>query len=177
MSAEDVTNSNNNIERRDHMKNMNRRQFLKKSSMTVVVTSTSLCGLSGLNSCATITKNGRTPAINSGSYTFSQNILAIDLSKEPHLEKVGGAVKIKHDEIPDGIIIAHVDQGRFEIASLLCPHRGVEVNYKHSEKRFQCASLGSSKFELDGTFISGPADEPLKAYEADLTDHVLTIRL
>ena len=156
------------------MEYMNRRQFLKKSTITVVVTSTCLCSL---NSCATITKNGSTPAINLDSLTFSDNILAIDLSKETNLDKVGGAVKIKHNDIPNGIIIARVDDDKFAIASLLCPHRGVEVEYDHSQDHFKCASLGSSKFTLEGEYISGPAKKPLKEYEAALKDNILTIKI
>jgi Rieske Fe-S protein len=156
------------------MENMNRRQFLKKGTITVAITSTCLCSL---NSCATITKNGRTPAIDADSLTFSDNILTIDLSKEPNLDIVGGAVKIKHDDIPNGIIIARVDENRFAIASLLCPHRGVEVEYDHSQNQFKCASLGSSKFTQEGKYISGPAKEPLKEYEATLEDNVLTIKI
>jgi Rieske Fe-S protein len=153
---------------------MDRRQFLKKSTITVAVTSTCLCSL---GSCATITKSGRTPAINSDALAFSEGILTIDLSKETNLEQVGGAVKIIHNDIPEGMIIARVDDDRFAIASLLCPHRGVEVEYNHSHGHFKCASLGSSKFALDGEFISGAAEKPLKQYEASLSDNTLTIRL
>ena len=156
------------------MENINRRQFLKKSAIAIAVTSTTLCSLGG---CAAITKVGSTTAAKPGSITFKDRILSIDLSKEPILSKVGGAVKIKHADIPEGMIIAHVEDNRFEIASLYCSHRGVEVEYDHAQKNFECASIGSSKFSLDGHNISGPADKPLKEYEAVLKDDVLIINL
>ncbi|MBT6615143.1 MAG: hypothetical protein HOB38_23825, partial [Deltaproteobacteria bacterium] len=138
------------------MEHANRRQFIKKSTTAVVVTSACLCGLGSLSGCATITKVGDTPAINPGSFSLSDNILTIDLAKETTLREIGGSVKIRQAELPDGIIIAHVESNRFEIASLFCTHRGVEVEYNNAEHSFTCASLGSSKYTMDGENISGP---------------------
>ena len=156
------------------MEKLNRRQFLKKSAITIAVTSTCLCNLNG---CATITKIGNTPAINPEAFTLTDNILTIDLSKEAILSKVGGAVKVIHTDIPDSMIIAHVEDNRFEITSLLCTHRGVEVEYDHSQTNFKCASLGGSTFTIDGNNISGFAEKPLKEYEAILKNGVLIIKI
>lgn len=156
------------------MENFTRRQFLTKSAMTIVVTSTCLCSLNG---CATITKIGDTPEINPESFTLADNILKIDLSKEANLNKTGGAVKIKHADIPDGMIIAHVEDNRFEIASLLCTHRGVEVEYDPLENNFKCASLGDSTFGFDGKNLSGPAEKPLKEYDAVLKNSLVFIKI
>ncbi len=103
--------------------------------------------------------------------------MTIDLSKEAALAEAGGSVKIKHAQLSDGIIIAQVDRNRFEIASLLCTHRGVEVEYDQEKGNFTCASLGSSKYSLDGDNISGPAEKPLKNYEAELQGENLVIKL
>jgi len=156
------------------MNKINRRQFLKKSAMTLAVTSTCLCDLNG---CATFTKIGNTPDIAPESFTLADNTLTIDLSTEPVLSKVGGAVKIRHTALPDGMIIAHVEDNRFEVASLLCTHRGVEVEYDHAQNNFECASLGSSTFSFDGNRISGPAKKPLIEYEAVTTNSTLIIKI
>jgi Rieske Fe-S protein len=156
------------------MAKLNRREFLKRSAMTIAVSSTCLCSLNG---CATFTKIGNTPAINPEAFTLTGNILTIDLSKEPIVSSVGGAVKVIHADIPESMIIAHVEDSRFEIASLLCPHRGVEVEYDHAYTNFECASLGSSTFAVDGKNISGPAETPLKEYESVLKDGVLIIEI
>ncbi|MBT6616321.1 MAG: hypothetical protein HOB38_29785, partial [Deltaproteobacteria bacterium] len=47
----------------------------------------------------------------------------------------------------------------------------------NAEHSFTCASLGSSKYTMDGENISGPAKKPLKSYEAALTNGNLVIRL
>ncbi len=156
------------------MENLNRRKFLKTSAMTIAVTSTCLCGLQG---CATFTKIGDTPAIAPDSFTLAVHVLTIDLSKEKILSQVGGAVKIKHADLPDGLIIARIEDGGFAIASLLCTHRGVEVEYDHTQANFKCASLGGSAFTLDGKNTGGLADRPLKKYEAVLENEVLIIKI
>lgn len=156
------------------MENLNRRQFVKKGALAVAVTSTCLCHLNG---CATITKTGKTPAINPASFTLTDNILTIDLERETVLSKIGGSVQVKHSDIPDGIIIARTDSNSFAIASSLCTHRGVELEYDHSQNTFKCPSLGSSTFSTNGKNISGPAKKSLRIYDASLRNGILTITL
>ncbi len=156
------------------MATVSRRQFIKTGGLTVAVTSTCLCGFSG---CATITKVGDTPAINPKAYTKKENDLLIDLSKEPVLKKVGGAVKIKDKTVSPGIIIARTGEKTFAVASLFCTHRGVEVEYDPQKQQFECASLGSSTFSLEGENKGGFAKKPLKKYEASLQDNRLTIKM
>lgn len=154
------------------MAGIDRRDFIRQGAATVVVTSACLCGL---GACATYTGVGRTPPAATGSFTLRDGTLTIDLEKEPRLDGIGEAVKIVHPALGDGLIIAHVEEDRFEIVSLLCTHRGVEVEYDHQRGRFQCASLGSSAFSMDGRNLSGPAGRPLRHYEATLESGLLTI--
>ena len=156
------------------MESVDRRQFLKAGAMTVVVTSTCLCGFSG---CATFTKIGDTPAIAPGALSQRGKDLVIDLLKEPILSQVGRAVKIRQEDIPLKIIIAHTQENTYKIASLLCTHRGVEVEYDHEKQGFECASLGSSTFTLSGQNKDGPAEKPLKPYEVTLQGSILTIKI
>jgi Rieske Fe-S protein len=158
----------------DVMTKIDRRQFIKTGSLTVAVTSTCLCGFSG---CATITKVGDTPAINPKAFSKKGHDLIIDLSKEPVLKKTGGAVKIKDEAASLGIIIARTGDNSFAVASLFCTHRGVEVEYDQKKQEFECASLGSSRYSLEGANKGGPADTPLKKYEAALQDNILTIKM
>ncbi len=156
------------------MENIGRRRFLKTSAAAAAVASACMCGLGG---CATITKVGDTPPIHPEAIKIKDGVLSVHLSKEPVLSKVGGAVKIVEPSIPDGLILVHNEENRYEIASLLCTHRGVEVEYDHGAGLFECASLGGSRFSLKGEKMSGFADTPLKAYDAVLKDGVLTVRI
>lgn len=156
------------------MDNLSRRQFLKKSAITIAVTSTCLCNLNG---CATFTKIGDTPSIAPEALSQKGKDLVIDLSKESILSQVGGAIKIRQEDIPSRIIVAHTRENTFEVASLLCTHRGVEVEYDHENQCFECASLGSSTFTLEGHNKGGPAEKPIQAYEATLQGSILTIKM
>ncbi len=93
------------------------------------------------------------------------------------MRQVGGAVKVRNSDLPDELIIARVEENRFVIASLLCTHRGVELEYDRENTRFKCPSLGSSVFALDGANVSGMARKPLRTYEAVLESNSLTIRV
>ncbi len=156
------------------MVDIDRREFLIQGATTVLVTSTCLCGLGG---CAAYTGIGNTPAAAPGSVALNGNVLTVKLAAEPALSNVGGAVKVLDASIPEGLIIARVEENKFEIASLLCTHRGVELEYDHERARFQCPSIGRSVFAFDGARVSGPARRPIRAYDAELNDGVLTIQV
>lgn len=155
------------------MSDLSRRDFVKKTATKAAAVSACVCGL---GSCASYTKVGNTPAANPQALAFRDNVLTIDLSKEPNLSRIGGSAKILHAGIPDGLIVAHVEEDRFEVVSLLCTHRGVEVDYRHQQADFQCASIGGSIFTLNGQNVSGPAPRPLRDYGANVRDGILTIR-
>lgn len=154
------------------MKTIKRREFLKSTATALAVTSVCLCGL---NSCSAITKIGDTPSINPEAFIQNGNDIIIDLSKETTLSKVGGATKIKNEKFQPGIIIAHTTENEYVVVSLLCPHRGVEVEYNAKKQKFECASLGSSTFSLEGKYEDGPAHESLKKLNARLEGTKLSI--
>ncbi len=156
------------------MVDIDRRDFIKKSAASIAVTSACLCGLSG---CAAYSGISKTPAANPDAIAFDGTVLAVDLAREPALRQIGGAVKVRDTDFPDGLIIARVEKNRYVIASLFCTHRGVELEYVHEKTRFQCPSLGSSVFALDGANVSGMARQPLKSYEATLDGDILSIRV
>ena len=152
------------------MKILTRRKFIAGTSMAA--TGVCLCGVSG---CATLTGIGNTPKIKKNAYSISGNTLSINLVEVPELAKVGGSAKILDDSMKDKIIIARIADDRFVAASISCTHRGTEVEYKHEKSLFQCASLGGSKFRLDGMVEKGPADAPLSLYKLTYNGDSLVI--
>ena len=125
-----------------------------------------LCGMN--EGCATFTKKGKTPAIDVAAYVIEGNTVKVALDKVPGLAAVGGSVKIIDSRLPTPIIIARKAELDYAVVSLLCPHRGVEVEYQHEQQRFRCASLGHSKFGTDGALQKGLANKGLTRYEAKL---------
>ena len=153
------------------MKDMNRREFVQ----TAALAGACACGLAG---CATFTKIGDTPPIESGAYKVEPaGKVNVTLDKVSSLAAVGGAVKIIDPALSDPLIVARVEQDSYVVASLRCTHRGVELEYQPDQKRFCCASLGHSRFALDGHKIGGPAPRPIKAYPSSVADGILTIEL
>ena len=127
---------------------------------------TCVCGLGG--GCATFSKVGATPALAADAYAIEAKTLKVVLGKAGPLASVGGSVKIIDSRLPTPIIIARMGEGDYAVASLLCPHRGVEVEYRQAEKQFRCASLGHSTFGTDGALKKGLTKKSLSRYIAAL---------
>ncbi len=153
------------------MNPINRREFVQ----TAALAGACACGLAG---CATFTKIGDTPSLESAAYKVEPpDKLAVVLSKAPSLAAAGKAVKIIDPALAEPLIIARVEQDKFVVASLRCTHRGVELEYQADQKRFCCASIGHSRFALDGHKLGGPASRPIKVYPSSVADGILTIKL
>ncbi|MDX9866348.1 MAG: Rieske 2Fe-2S domain-containing protein [Kiritimatiellia bacterium] len=146
------------------MNKMTRRDVV--AAIGVAGTGVCVCGMN--QGCATFTKKGKTPAIAAEAYRIEGNTVRVALDKVPALAAVCGAVKVIDPRLPTSIIIARKTEDEYVAASLLCPHRGVEVEYQPEQHQFRCASLGHSKFGEDGTLKKGLAKKGLTRYEAKL---------
>lgn len=56
-----------------------------------------------------------------------------------------------------------------------CPHAGCSVNWKADQNAFICP-CHDSKFAADGQLLEGPAEEPLKRYEAKLEGKTILVK-
>lgn len=147
------------------MKKVTRRNWVRMASAAGA--GACVCGCGG--GCATFSKVGTTPAIAPDAYTVETKAMKILLDKTPALAAVGGSVKIIDSSLPTPLIIARTGKTTYAVVSLLCPHRHVEVEYRHGDKLFRCASLGHSKFGLDGKLIkSMTTKESISHYTAAL---------
>ena len=146
------------------MNKMTRRSMV--TAIGAAGAGTCVCGLGG--GCATFSKVGRTPAIAADAYAVEAKTLKVALGKVPPLAAVGGSVKVIDARLPTPIIIARTGEADYAAVSLLCPHRGVEVEYQHEQQRFRCASLGHSRFGADGALQKGLTDKGLARFEAKL---------
>ena len=146
------------------MNKMTRRSMV--TAIGAAGAGTCVCGLGG--GCATFSKVGKTPAIAADAYAVDAKTVRIALEKVPELDKVGGSVKIIDARLPTPIILARTGEADYAAVSLLCPHRGVEVEYQHEQQHFRCASLGHSKFGADGKLKKGLTRNSLSRYTAAL---------
>lgn len=158
------------------MKNITRRNMV--AAIGAAGAGTCVCGMN--SGCATFSKVGKTPPIPGDAYTVDDKAIRISLDKTPELSEVGGAVKIIDKRLPDRLIVARTGDAEYAVVSLLCTHRNVEVEYRHQSSEFRCASLGHSKFAVDGSKKKGLAKKPLSSYVAALdpaSDNLLVITL
>ena len=146
------------------MNKMTRRSMV--TAIGAAGAGTCVCGLGG--GCATFSKVGGTPAITADAYAIEGKTLKVALGKTPALASVGGAVKIIDARLPTSVIVARTGEAEYAAVSLLCPHRGVEVEYRHTDRQFRCASLGHSKFGTDGALKKGLANKGLTRYDSKL---------
>ncbi len=155
------------------MEKITRRKFIAGGSLAL--TGTCICGLNG---CATITGVGNTPSIQPSSYIVSsENKITVNLLKNPELKQMGKSVKIIDPSVSDSLIVVCMETNKYQVLSIKCTHRGTEVEYQPENKQFQCASLGGSRFRMDGKVIDGPAEKPLQQYSSFLSGDTLTIQL
>ena len=157
------------------MKKISRKVFIAGGAAAAVAAGACLCTKTGRS---TISGVGNTPSIAHDAYDVVQKKgITIRLDKVPELARVGGAVKIIDPKIDDSLIVARVAENAYVATSIKCTHRGCEVEYLAEEKCFKCASLGGSRFKIDGEKISGFAKGPLKAYPVSSEGNILAIRL
>lgn len=75
----------------------------------------------------------------------------------------GDVIAVRDPDNADGVIALNS----------LCTHQGCTVDWAGSE--FACPCHGS-KFSADGAVTSGPATEPLSAYEAKIEDDLVLVK-
>jgi cytochrome b6-f complex iron-sulfur subunit len=56
-----------------------------------------------------------------------------------------------------------------------CPHLRCTVDWKSQPREFVCPCHGS-KFATNGTVVTGPADKPLKTYQAKIEGNSVLVR-
>jgi Rieske Fe-S protein len=159
------------------VKKISRKAFLAGGATAVAAATAGVC-LCTKTGWATISGVGATPSIPPDAYRIEKGIsVRVRLEKVPELAQIGGAVKIVDANLHDSLIVVRETEDSYVAASLKCTHRGVEVEYRADDKCFRCASLGGSRFKVDGENVSGFAKGPLKAYSVSREDGTLVIRL
>ena len=140
--------------------NLSRRQFL---------VGTCACGVAaGLTGCMHYNSARLVAATPAGGK------ITVKLADAPELAKPGGAIKLKAPG--DTILLWREGENTFHATSIVCTHRGCEVEVAEEGKSLVCPCHGSL-FEADGEVRRGPAVLPLKRYPVDLRGDELSVTL
>ncbi|MGD2177306.1 MAG: Rieske 2Fe-2S domain-containing protein [Anaerolineae bacterium] len=143
---------------------ISRREFTKLAGTTVVCAC--VVGAAGMTGCTSERGISDTPSAPEGSYHGEGNKVIIALSEVDALREVGGAVKLPlraEDGSELQVIVVHSTDVDYRAFADRCTHKGKELNYLHQEKKLACSGL-RSQFDLQGSVIRGPAEDPLSRY-------------
>jgi len=154
---------------------LSRRAFIKLTGTTVVC----ICiGVPGTSGCAGNPMSD-TPPAPAGSYRLQDGRVHVTLSEIATLLGVGGAVKCSLEGVNGAerqLIIVRPSEADYRAFADLCTHNGKELNYLHGEGLLACCGR-SSRFDLAGTVVKGPAEDALLSYRVWLEDGELVIEI
>lgn len=81
------------------------------------------------------------------------------------LSTPGSQVKVRLRGVDEPVLLWRSADG-YGAASVVCTHRGCEVEYNGGENTLDCPCHGS-RFNADGSVKTGPAKKPLRSYEVE----------
>jgi nitrite reductase/ring-hydroxylating ferredoxin subunit len=141
---------------------LSRRTFIKLTGTTVVCTCVGVLGTGG---CAGNPASS-TPPAPAGSYRIQDGCVYLALSQMGTLLGVGGAVKLTMEGAKDGeqkLVVVRPGEDDYRAFADACTHNGKELDYARGEGLLACCGR-SSRFDLSGAVIHGPAEAPLLRY-------------
>jgi nitrite reductase/ring-hydroxylating ferredoxin subunit len=155
--------------------NLSRRTFIKLTGTTVVCTCIGALGTSG---CASNPKSS-TPPLPARSYRVQDGRLRVTLSEVGTLLSVGGAAKCTLADVKGSerkVIVVRPGEVDYRAFANACTHNGKELDYLHARGLLACCGR-SSRFDLAGEVIHGPAEGALRSYRVRKESGELVIEI
>ena len=100
------------------------------------------------------------------SYHLQNGRVDISLSEVGTLLGIGGAIKLTLEDLNGSqqkMILLRPEETDYLAFANACTHNGKELDYLHSEGLLACCGR-SSRFDLAGDVIQGPAEDALPSY-------------
>ncbi len=154
---------------------LSRRKFIKLTGTTVVCACAGVLGVGGCGGNPT----SSTPSAPAGSYRVQDGRVYLALSELGTLLGVGGAVKLTAGNANGEerkLIVVRPGEADYRAFADACTHNGKELDYLHGDGLLACCGR-SSRFDLAGGVIHGPAEEPLSSFEVRLEGAELVIEI
>lgn len=100
-----------------------------------------------------------------GCFSYSGNVVTIDLNRAPELAKPGGALRCEGGGLPLRVLVVREASGEFKAYHNRCTHVGHRrLDPVPGEGTVQCCSVMSTTFSADGKSIHGPGKHPLTLF-------------
>jgi len=104
------------------------------------------------------------PPQNDGCWSFSDDVLLIQLDKAPELSNPGGGIRIEGETLPFRVLVIHGDDGQYHAFRNVCTHGKRCLDPVPGGGTVQCCSVGKSTFDYDGKVLRGSAKENIVVY-------------
>lgn len=162
-------------------KKISRRDFLKVTGATGATFLLAGCSV-GLTDETELTFFDRVlgrpltqPPTIEGAWSYSDEILTLDLSNLPELESLGSAVRIEGEVLPEPVLVVLGDDGNYYSFLNACPHAGRMIDPVAGSMTLECCSVSRSVFDYEGNVLSGPAEESLQSFPLTIEGDQLLI--
>ena len=102
-------------------------------------------------------------------------VVDISLSENSALQVVGGALALPPNPIDShGMLLYRENENVIKVYSRNCTHANCTIDAYSSSGVSTCSCHGSA-FDLNGNVLNGPAENPLKQYNATISGDIITI--
>ncbi|WP_114751813.1 QcrA and Rieske domain-containing protein [Pleomorphovibrio marinus] len=144
--------------------NEERRDFIKKSGALTVM---SIAGVSFFTSCSSDDDTEPTPT---EAIVITEESVRIDLDQVADLNAAGGWILLTDVRM----LVVNTGSNSFNALTSVCTHEGCDRDWSFANDVFTCACHGS-RFNSDGSVVTGPATQPLRQYDSAMEQNILII--
>ena len=103
-------------------------------------------------------------------------LVDISLSENSSLQVIGGTLALPSNAIDShGMLLYRQNENVVKVYSRNCTHANCTIDAYSSSGVSMCSCHGST-FDLNGNVIDGPAEDPLKKYDATISGDIITIK-
>jgi cytochrome b6-f complex iron-sulfur subunit len=118
-----------------------------------------------------------TPPLDAGLWTPERNRVTVRLGGAEALAPVGGATRVEGKGLASSILIVHAGDDEYLAFENRCTHGGRRLDPVKGKQELRCCSVNHSRFDYQGSKLSGPAEGPLKRYHVEKRGDELVVTL
>jgi cytochrome b6-f complex iron-sulfur subunit len=146
---------------------MNRRDFLKNTTLTGLGAAAGLAVLNGID-----LTNVQAAPMHPGGEVREIPLVLVDT---PELQSIPGSYHLEIDDIEKSILVVRTGDASFLAIDLKCTHKGCELAYENKTgEKFVCPCHGSA-FSTAGQVLNGPASKPTMVYKTAFKGGTVTV--
>ncbi len=117
------------------------------------------------------------PPLDPWCWTHQDRKIEVELSRAPELSKIGGAIRLEGQALPERVLVGHGTDGQFHAFHNKCRHMGRRIDPVPASTKVRCCSVSMATYDYSGRVVSGPAKGPLKAFRVEAANGKVTIYL